>query len=91
MNARNLAVCFAPSLFDAWKTKASADGRGRGTRRRRRRRVDDSVLTPKEQDDQRGAHECLAAMIASAKDLFTVRPEPHLQPKLAEIFETLVL
>ena len=74
MNARNLAVCFAPSLFDAcarWKTKTSGEGRTR----RRRARIEEGILSEKDMEEQRAAHECLTTMIVDAKDLFTVRSE----------------
>jgi len=74
MNARNLAVCFAPSLFDScavWKTKASRDGHP-GRTRRRRARVEKGMFSEKDLEEQRAAHECLMTMIVSAKDLFTV-------------------
>ena len=79
MNARNLAVCFAPSLFDAcsrWKTKKKTSGEGRSDRSRRRRtRIEEGVFSEKDLEDQRAAHECLTTMIVNAKDLFTVRSE----------------
>lgn len=71
MNARNLAMCFAPSLFDAgavWKRKS--------LRRRARcggNGAHDGVLSTKDLDQHRAEHECLTAMILNAKDLFTVR------------------
>jgi len=77
MNARNLAVCFAPSLFHAcaggWKTKTSVEGRSKRTRRRRACSVEEGVVSEKDMEDQRAAHECLTTMIVNAKDLFTVR------------------
>jgi len=79
MNARNLAVCFAPSLFDVcarWKTKTKTSGEGRsGRTRRRRARVEDGVFSEKDIEEQRAALECLTTMIVSAKDLFTVRSQ----------------
>jgi len=77
MNARNLAMCFAPSLFNAcagWKSKTSAaEGRRSGRTRRRRARVEDGVISEKDMAEQRAAHECLTTMVVNAKDLFTVR------------------
>jgi len=74
MNARNLATCFAPSLFDVcgrWKAKSSGGGRTR----RRRARVEHGVLSEKDLEQHRAEHECLATMIVNAKDLFTVRSQ----------------
>ena len=77
MNARNLAMCFAPSLFDVcgrWKAKTSGGGRSGRTRRRRARGADDGgVLSDKDLEQHRAEHDCLSTMIVSAKHLFTVR------------------
>jgi len=86
MNARNLAVCFAPSLFHAcagWKTKTSTSREGPPRRARRRRavRVEEGILSEKDMEVQRAAHECLTTMIVSAKDLFTVRLDHNLYLK----------
>jgi len=82
MNARNLAMCFSPSLFDAcgrWKSRTSSSGGtvgGRAARpRRRRARTGHTVaamLNDSDLQQHHAQHECLATMITNAKDLFTV-------------------
>jgi hypothetical protein len=76
MNARNLAVCFAPSLFHLcgrWKS-GSEGGSGSGSRRGSSRRARSQTGMPSEKDlaEQRASHECLTYMITNAKDLFTI-------------------
>jgi len=88
MNARNLAMCFAPSLFDTagasrYKVKSSLGGGGRAgvgrTCRPARRGHDQGqggqgggLITDKDLERHHAEHDCLAAMITNAKDLFTV-------------------
>jgi len=73
MNARNLAMCFAPALFNACVQRWKSEGRSGRSSRRRRARVEE--LSEKDLEEQQAAHECLTTMILSAKDLFTVRSE----------------
>jgi len=83
MNARNLAVCFAPSLFDVSscgqavpsgsQTRSQTSSESSRRARRRAVRLEDSVLRgDKDMEHQRAGHECLMTMIVNAKDLFTV-------------------
>jgi hypothetical protein len=75
MNARNLAICFAPSLFHlcgCWKINNS-NGNNSGKRNSGSRRgADSGLLTEKDLAEQRASHECLTCMIANSKALFSV-------------------
>jgi len=80
MNARNLAICFAPSLFHlcgCWKQNG-CDGAASSTKRagsshgNGRRGAEAGMLTEKDLAEQRASHECLTCMIANSKELFTV-------------------
>lgn len=64
MTASNLAVCFAPSLFNLVNVKSTASPSLR--RNKKQQGVPDSkeILEP--------AHECLVFMIKNSKALFTV-------------------
>lgn len=66
MNASNLAVCFAPSLFHLCGAISSSSSSPKQLQRR--------VPMPSEKDlvEQKVAHECLAYMIANVKSIFTV-------------------
>lgn len=71
MNASNLAVCFAPSLFNM--------GGGRNptqTPSPRRNRKNAGIPDARELLEQKAAHECLTVMIQECKKLFTVRLYP---------------
>ena len=64
MNASNLAVCFAPSLFNFLG--------GHGTNSPRRQRKTPGVPEQRELLEQKAVHECFTYMITDCKKLFMV-------------------
>ena len=64
MNASNLAVCFAPSLFNFLGSH--------GTNSPRRQRKSPGVPEQRELLEQKAVHECFTYMITDCKKLFMV-------------------
>ena len=64
MNASNLAVCFAPSLFNFLGSH--------GTNSPRRQRKTPGVPEQRELLEQKAVHECFTYMITDCKKLFMV-------------------
>ncbi|KAL5011439.1 hypothetical protein ScPMuIL_009990 [Solemya velum] len=69
MNASNVAVCFAPSLFNI-----GVSNRGNQSPSPRRARKNLGVPDAKELQEQKAAHECLTVMIQECKKLFIIPP-----------------
>lgn len=67
MTASNLAVCFAPSLFNMSGTKSVTQSPSP-----RRPRKNLGVPDARELQEQKAAHECLTALIQECKKLFNV-------------------
>lgn len=67
MTASNLAVCFAPSLFNMGGVRNPNQ-----TPSPRRNRKNIGVPDARELMEQKAAHECLTVMINECKKLFTV-------------------
>lgn len=67
MTASNLAVCFAPSLFNMGGTKNPSQ-----TPSPRRNRKNPGIPDARELMEQKAAHECLTIMITECKKLFTM-------------------
>ncbi|KAK3099831.1 hypothetical protein FSP39_010437 [Pinctada imbricata] len=68
MTASNLAVCFAPSLFNMSGTKCVTQSPSP----RRARKNLAGVPDARELQEQKAAHECLTTMILECKKLFTI-------------------
>ncbi|KAK7496603.1 hypothetical protein BaRGS_00012255 [Batillaria attramentaria] len=69
MNASNLAVCFAPSLFNL------STSHGSGSPRRQRKSP--GVPDQRELLEQKAVHECFTFMITHCKKLFMVPPSMY--------------
>lgn len=67
MTSSNLAVCFAPSLFNMGGPRNISQ-----TPSPRRNRKNPGIPDARELMEQKAAHECLAVMINECKKLFTV-------------------
>ncbi|XP_056009858.1 rho GTPase-activating protein 7-like isoform X3 [Ostrea edulis] len=67
MTASNLAVCFAPSLFNMSGTKSVTQSPSP-----RRPRKNLGVPDARELQEQKAAHECLTALIQECKKLFNI-------------------
>jgi hypothetical protein len=67
MNASNLAVCFAPSLFNMGGARSINQ-----TPSPRRNRKNPGIPDARELMEQKAAHECLTVMVNECKKLFTV-------------------
>ena len=67
MTASNLAVCFAPSLFNMSGTKSVTQSPSP-----RRPRKNLGVPDARELQEQKAAHECLTTLIQECKKLFNV-------------------
>ncbi|KAK3599497.1 hypothetical protein CHS0354_006631 [Potamilus streckersoni] len=67
MTASNLAVCFAPSLFNMGGSRSSS-----GTPSPHRTRKNPGIPDARELQEQKAAHECLTLMIQECKKLFTI-------------------
>jgi len=67
MTASNLAVCFAPSLFNMGGARNPSQ-----TPSPRRNRKNPGIPDARELMEQKAAHECLTVMINECKKLFTV-------------------
>ncbi|XP_064637812.1 uncharacterized protein LOC135494012 isoform X2 [Lineus longissimus] len=67
MNASNLSVCFAPSLFNVLRSYST----GTGNSPRRNRRAT-GIPDQKELLEQKATHECLTHMIKDCKKLFMI-------------------
>lgn len=74
MNASNLAVCFAPSLFHMCGANRGGSNTSSSPKRLRKQT---GIPDQKELLDQKAAHLCLTHMIAECKQLFQV-PEDML-------------
>ena len=89
MNASNLAVCFAPSLFHMFGGTSQSASSPKRSRKMTSSSSSSGTPEPKELQEQKAAHECLALMIAEGRRLFVVpedllskcRCVPMLQPK----------
>jgi len=68
MTASNLAVCFAPSLFNMGGLKTNPSQSPSPRRVRKNLGVPDT----RELMEQKAAHECLTLMITDCKKIFTV-------------------
>ena len=70
MNASNLAVCLAPSLFHFNHSNTSASNRSNSVSPRRRK----TVGTPDQRElaENKAAHDCLLHLIKLHRDLFMV-------------------
>ena len=66
MNASNLAVCFAPSLFHLCGSRVAP---GASPKRHRKK---DGIPDQRELQEQKAAHECLTEMIVHCKKIFMV-------------------
>ena len=71
MNASNLAVCFAPSLFNMCGGVRSGPNNPTASPKRYRKQTG-GVPDHKELLDQKAAHQCLTHMVAECKHLFQV-------------------
>lgn len=69
MNASNLAVCFAPSLFNLNSSLGSSSPR--------RQRKSPGVPDQRELLEQKAVHECFTFMITNCKKLFMVPPSMY--------------
>ncbi|XP_062593844.1 rho GTPase-activating protein 7-like [Saccostrea cucullata] len=67
MTASNLAVCFAPSLFNMSGTKSATQSPSP-----RRPRKNLGVPDARELQEQKAAHECLTTLIQECKKLFNI-------------------
>ncbi|KAL4230817.1 Dynein light chain Tctex-type [Mactra antiquata] len=67
MTASNLAVCFAPSLFNMGGVRNPSQ-----TPSPRRNRKNPGIPDARELMEQKAAHECLTVMINECKKLFTI-------------------
>ncbi|XP_052278825.1 uncharacterized protein LOC127877199 isoform X2 [Dreissena polymorpha] len=67
MTASNLAVCFAPSLFNMGGPRSASQ-----TPSPRRNRKNPGIPDPRELMEQTAAHQCLTLMIQECKKLFTI-------------------
>lgn len=67
MTASNLAVCFAPSLFNMSGTKSVTQSPSP-----RRPRKNLGVPDARELQEQKAAHECLTTLVQECKKLFNV-------------------
>ena len=83
MNASNLAVCFAPSLFNSTRNPSQ-------TPSPLRNRKNVGIPDPRELMEQKAAHECLTIMIQECKQLFTVSYNPLLSLIANFIFLSLI-
>ena len=73
MNASNLAVCFAPSLFHMCGVRPNAANPASvASPKRSRKQMNAAVPDQRELMEQKSAHQCLTAMIGHCKQLFTV-------------------
>ena len=76
MNASNLAVCFAPSLFHMFGGSGALNQSASSPKRSRKMTSSSSSTSgtpePKELLEQKAAHECLALMITQGRRLFVV-------------------
>ena len=66
MNASNLAVCFAPSLFHICGSRVPP---GASPKRHRKK---EGIPDQRELQEQKAAHECLTEMIINCKKIFMV-------------------
>ena len=66
MNASNLAVCFAPSLFHMCGPRNNPNA----SPRRGRKQM--GIPDQRELLDQKAAHECLTQMVIDCKKIFAV-------------------
>lgn len=66
MNASNLAVCLAPSLFH-WCTGGPARSASASPRRQTKHQPD-----PRELGQNKAAHDCLLFLIKNHRELFSV-------------------
>ncbi|XP_074651788.1 rho GTPase-activating protein 7-like isoform X2 [Tubulanus polymorphus] len=75
MNASNLAVCFAPSIFNILR---NTDNRSASNSPKRGRKHTGGIPDQKELVEQKAAHECLTQMITECKKFFMI-PEDALK------------
>lgn len=66
MNASNLAVCFAPSLFHIYGARNNPAASPKWGRRQ------PGIPDYRELQEQKAAHECLTNMITECKKIFMV-------------------